>query len=1157
MADPRIRYDIQANAEGQEDVARLTRELEKLDGAIDPAAAARAQELADKLRQLGQQDAAISRFVELKQKTQGAAQALDEAQTAAQALGKQIAATEAPTRQQAGQMQKLGDAVKSAKLELQNQTAALDGSRKALSSLGLETDGVAKAQIRVRQEMAATAAAAATVTQRYQQNATAATAAGQQQVAAHAAVKGSLQGIQTQIQQIQNLALAAVGGSVLGGMAKDVADVADQYNNLGARIKLVTGEGDAFTSAFESVFEISKRTGSSLETTGNLFARIAHAGKDLGISQKQALELTETINQAIQLSGASSQESDAATRQFIQGLQSGVLRGEEFNSVMENGGRLARALADGYGVTTGELRKMAEAGLITADGALKAISGQSVVLQREFDTLPKTVGRSLQNLSTEWTRYVGSVDAANGVSSKAAAAIGFLADNLSELATVASVAGQAFLAYKAIDLAGSLLRDSAASTAALASKRAEVLATEAAVLARRGEAIALGSATAAKIAATAATTANTAAVGANAVATRAAAAANASEVASTATRAANAGRLTGALALAATGTALFGDLVVSAFSSAGTWIGETAAKLAGYKDRTDEVLQSQKLQDEATQQLAKSSAELAQRTQLAAEKTLGLNDESSKLVGTFTEAQKKGEGVAESLEKVTKALKLGDTAGINAAVTALDVLEKRGAIAAFQISEALGAALKGKDLGLFETQARAAFENTEQGAKRLRLALDAIGDESLRRVGSSVRELESGFSEAMNSAINDTDALRATLKTLGTDADTTSNLLTKSIDKQIEAANTQKAIDRVRTALLEMKKTGELAGDAVADRLLKVDLKAQEAKRGINGLAEAMTVLGIKSNTELAGIADKSKEAFDVALNSGQVSAAALATAFQKMAADAIAANGGIEPSWLRQRQLIVESRLAAQGLSTDLVKGMKAGSTAVDEATTSMDKFYRAMEKLRGFDGGVSGSGITGIKDSALEARNKAFDDTPFQSGSTGGGNYATGQAVNKPTSGEWTYDLNNYEIAGVDAQGKRLPGGWHQVSRDQPLSGASRSVDMGFVLGNGIGANGRTNDERSPEYRALENAMAYEAMARSSARAASFAASAPATVTDTDTPGTRGSYTAVPILGKYEVSLRNDRTGVTTNAFTDTAEQAQAFIDNLQQAFRSSNGG
>jgi hypothetical protein len=62
---------------------------------------------------------------------------------------------------------------------------------------------------------------------------------------------------------------------------------------------------------------------------------------------------------------------------------------------------------------------------------------------------------------------------------------------------------------------------------------------------------------------------------------------------------------------------------------------------------------------------------------------------------------------------------------------------------------------------------------------------------------------------------------------------------------------------------------------------------------------------------------------------------------------------------------------------------------------------------------------------------------------------------------------------------------------------------------------------------------------------------------VRDTDTPGTYGQYTHVPILGKYEVSFKNEKTGRDTHAFTDTAEQAQAFIDNLQQAFRSSNGG
>ena len=91
----------------------------------------------------------------------------------------------------------------------------------------------------------------------------------------------------------------------------------------------------------------------------------------------EALRLTETVNQAVRLSGASAQASEAALTQLIQGLQGGVLRGDEFNSVMEQAPRLAKALADGLGVTTGALRTMAEAGQLSSETVIRALQGQA------------------------------------------------------------------------------------------------------------------------------------------------------------------------------------------------------------------------------------------------------------------------------------------------------------------------------------------------------------------------------------------------------------------------------------------------------------------------------------------------------------------------------------------------------------------------------------------------------------------------------------------------------------------------------------------------------------------------------------------------------------------------------------------------------------
>lgn len=460
MATQKIRYDIEAAVSGGSEVNALASSLEGLAGTLEGDLKTQALASAAALRQLGEKQGAIDTFRRLKTEVQTAAVSLREAQTAAQQLGQKIAASEAPTRAQTGQLQKLRDSVRAAKTELQQKTVALDQSRGALRTYGVGTDNLAQSERNVRAAIVASKAEVRQLVPAYQQAGQAAATSGRQQAQAATEARSGLKGLADQLRTVQNIAIAALGGSFVGGLVKDVARTADEYNNLAARIKLATGEGEAFERAMTAVTEISLRTNSSLESTGTLFARLTDAGKNAGLgaaaAQAQALSLTETINQAVQVSGASATASDAALTQLIQGLQSGVLRGEEFNSVMEQSPRLARALADGLGVTTGELRKMANQGALTTEVVIGALKSQADTLKTEYATLPPTIGRAIQNLSTSWTVYVGEADKATGASALAARAISALAENLDEIAAFATRAGAVLVVALAVQAAGAV-----------------------------------------------------------------------------------------------------------------------------------------------------------------------------------------------------------------------------------------------------------------------------------------------------------------------------------------------------------------------------------------------------------------------------------------------------------------------------------------------------------------------------------------------------------------------------------------------------------------------------------------------------------------------------------------------------------------------------
>ena len=822
------------------------------------------------------------------------------------------------------------------KLAIVDGAASLREKKDALAAAAGAARTAAAAETTLRNELAATVTA-------YRQAGTAAKTAGDQQVASGEAARKALAGIGDQLRTIQQLAGAAVGGQLLGGVIGDLARTSDAYANLAARTKLATNSNAEFQDTFRGIFDVAQRTGASVDTVGAAFTRIAQAGKESGLTAAAALRLVETLTQAIQLSGASAQEAESAVTQLGQALASGQLQGDELRSLLENAPRLAKALADGLGVAVGKLKSLGEAGELTAARVISALQGQSAALNAEFEKLPLTVGRSINNLSTAWTAYIGKSSEATGASATAAKAIDALARNLDTLGSLLYSAGKAALAYQAVRLAGTFL--------------------EIGVAARTSAA--------AVVVNTAAVTANTAASQANAVAG--------------AEAAASAGRFAGALA----SIKLFSLVaVVTNFREIGTAIGEGIAKLAGYGKAIEENERKQRADEAASRASAAAIAQVAQSLQLATEKSLGLTDQSRKLIGEFTDVVTKGGEVSDALGKITKALELGNLDGIRNAGVALDVLGQRGKISGAQIREALASALKGEDLNVFRINALAAFDQTEQGARRLQAAIDAISNESLRRAGTSLEELTSGFSKSSASAINDVDALAKTLKDLKLTGDDAGRALSKSLDTALAAANTERSVQAVIDRFESLGKSGQLAGEQLAAGLEKAREKIEALKPGIQSLDEALRNFGLKTQTELAATAEKLGASYQRIAYDARVSLADQRKAFEAYSAAAIAANGGVESSAVKVARVVLETREAALGAGKAGAEAGKATAAGFDAATASIN---------------AAAGSLSSFSDAATKARNSAslstlggntYDKNGFAQDSNGNTLNLTGQA-------------------------------------------------------------------------------------------------------------------------------------------------------------------
>ncbi len=195
-------------------------------------------------------------------------------------------------------------------------------------------------------------------------------------------------------------ALAGVGkalaGLGLGIGAREIIAMAESFGQLQARLKLATeGFGDS-AQAMADVQRIADSTGSSLSAVGDLYTKTAGAAKSLGLSQEQVATVTETVSQAMKVAGASGAAAEGALTQFSQALASGVLRGEEFNSVYEAAPYLIDQLAKGLGVATEDMRALANEGQLSARSVADALVKQSGAISAAYGQLPDTVGQADQ-----------------------------------------------------------------------------------------------------------------------------------------------------------------------------------------------------------------------------------------------------------------------------------------------------------------------------------------------------------------------------------------------------------------------------------------------------------------------------------------------------------------------------------------------------------------------------------------------------------------------------------------------------------------------------------------------------------------------------------------------------------------------------------------
>ncbi|MDH2023572.1 tape measure protein [Stenotrophomonas sp. GD03680] len=238
------------------------------------------------------------------------------------------------------------------------------------------------------------------------------------------------------------LVAGAIQGAIATFSLRSLMDASDEWAGSKARIGLQTPDAATRNRSVDFLFRSAQQTGQEFSPLADTFVSMARGRQALGLSNDQTLMLSNTISKLMTIGGGSAASQAAALTQFGQAMNTGVLRGEELNSILEQAPRLAQAIADALGTTVGNLRTLGQDGKITAKQIADGLLRQTKQVDEEFKRLPMTFSRSMTQLRNQLIRNVGVWNENTRAAEAFNKAASWIIDHLPQIgAAIAGLAG--------------------------------------------------------------------------------------------------------------------------------------------------------------------------------------------------------------------------------------------------------------------------------------------------------------------------------------------------------------------------------------------------------------------------------------------------------------------------------------------------------------------------------------------------------------------------------------------------------------------------------------------------------------------------------------------------------------------------------------------
>lgn len=624
-------------------------------------------------------------------------------------------------------------------------------------------------------------------------------------IAAEDQASGVFDGLKTKVTGVAAAIAGAFAADQLIGFAQALAPIADAAANLEARLQLAVGANGDLKGALDDVRASANAAGADINSVGELYGRIASSTADLGFSQERVAGLTDTINKSFVVSGTSASAASGAITQLAQAFAAGALRGDEFNSVNEAAPRLMDALAAGLGVARGELRKMAEQSQLTTEVVLGALESQRDAIERDFATLPDTVGKATQRLANEWQVFIGNLNETTGASETVAGGLNLIADNLDNIAGVAATAGEIIVSALAVKAAAALrgyITLTAASTAATTAKSAALTGLAAAGKAATSAMLTLGR--------------------------------------------------------ALPGLAVAGAVAGVAFLVTKFFEAKSAAEDA--EEAVAKLLAEPQPNATADQiRLIATEAEAARFKLSEVERTFSSmrqkGQDAATALGNIAKAANidSADGIGKLITDLDLLRQGAQITGDQIQVALADRLKK----------------LSNEDLQAFGIQAEMAFSRGAISAQQLGVALDAQARAALQRLGVDADVALTGMSAKFTEAIGSVELLAGQYDRLSAAGVNAAGALQQGLDAALKRASSPVELEALVALIERMGREGKLSGEQVEAALDKARQNADELTPGINSVAEALKRMGIQSDADLKKTADGFRQAYEAVVQMG------------------------------------------------------------------------------------------------------------------------------------------------------------------------------------------------------------------------------------------------------------------------------------------------